>query len=87
MESGQAPPLAGTETPLKFEYATLVVTESQRLSLPSEYQFLHAATLELFLENGCPPDIEVSAGKRLSVMTQRSLMISCFGDLTIPRRS
>jgi len=58
VESGQAPPLAGTEMPLKFEYATLVVTRSQRLSLPSEYQFFHAATLELLLENGCPPDIE-----------------------------
>ena len=26
--------------------------------MPSEYRFLHATTLELLLENGCPPDVE-----------------------------
>ena len=34
------------------------MTGSQRLPLPSEYRLLHAATLKLLLENGCPPDIE-----------------------------
>jgi hypothetical protein len=38
-------------------YATLVVTGSQRLSLPSDHRFLHPATLEFLLENGCLPDI------------------------------
>ena len=60
MESGKAPPLTGTETPLEFGYAILVVTGSQRVSVPSDNpnKPLHSETLKFLLENGCPPDTQ-----------------------------
>ena len=60
MESGKAPPLTGSETPLKFGYATLVVTGSQRTSFPGKdsWKPLHSATLKFLLQNGCPPDVQ-----------------------------
>ena len=60
MESGKAPPLTGTETPLEFGYAILVVTGSQRVSVPSDNpnKLLHSETLKFLLENGCPPDTQ-----------------------------
>lgn len=57
MESGQAPPLTGTETPFKFGYATLVVAGSQRIQVQNPSLGLYSATLKFLLENGCPPDV------------------------------
>ena len=58
MESGNAPPLTGTDTPLKFGYATLVVTGSQRSLFPDkDWKPLYSATLKFLLQNGCPPDV------------------------------
>ena len=60
MESGKAPPLTGTETPLKFGYALLVVTGSQRVSVPRDNpnKPFHSEILKFLLEHGCPPDTE-----------------------------
>ena len=60
METGKAPPLTGTETPLKFGYALLVVTGSQRISVPSDNpnKPRHSETLKFLLEHGCPPDTQ-----------------------------
>jgi hypothetical protein len=60
VESGKAPPLTGTETPLKFGYATLVVIGSQRAIFPEKdsWKPLHSATLKFLLQNGCPPDVQ-----------------------------
>ncbi|KAI0270592.1 ankyrin [Gloeopeniophorella convolvens] len=59
LETGQAPPLEGTETPYKLGYATLLVIGSQRLFAAGELsaRHLHAASLKLLLMNGCPPDV------------------------------
>jgi Ankyrin repeats (3 copies)/MYND finger len=71
VETGKAPGLTGTETPLKLGYATLVVLGGQRLSMPNHYRFLHPATLKFLLENGCPPDIQdVSRHTALSHATE-----------------
>ena len=60
METGKAPPLTGTETPLKFGYALLVVTGSQRVSVPRDdpNKPRHSETLKFLLEHGCPPDTQ-----------------------------
>jgi len=60
VETGKAPPLIGTETPLKFGYALLVVTGSQRVSVPRDgpYKPLHSETLKFLLDHGCPPDTQ-----------------------------
>ena len=60
VETGKAPPLTGTETPLKFGYALLVVTGSQRVSVPKDNpnKPRHLETLKFLLEHGCPPDTQ-----------------------------
>ena len=52
--------MTGTETPLEFGYAILVVTGSQRISVPSDNpnKPRHSETLKFLLENGCPPDTQ-----------------------------
>ncbi|THH14313.1 hypothetical protein EW146_g6000 [Bondarzewia mesenterica] len=58
VQSGDHPPLDGTETPFKFGYATLVIAGAQRLQVTPPGSGLHAETLRFLLARGCPPDVE-----------------------------